>query len=93
MIGVALVVAEEGSEAVGASGGEGLEGEAAGEGKRWCKALLYLAYLLSEAFGGRIPSCMWISQSRIGEHLKHHKKCTYVCNQLSPFSMGALGIY
>lgn len=54
VIGVALVVAGEDSEAVGALGGEGSEGGDAGEGYR-CGLLLYS---LARRFVGRILSCM-----------------------------------
>ena len=90
MKGVDLVVVGEGSEAVGALGVEGSEGEDAGEGKRLGKALS-LACLFSEALC--IENTLLHLNLAVSNTLKCHEQCTYVCNQISPFSMGALGIY
>ena len=96
-IGVALVVVGEGFEEVGALGGEASEGGDAGEGKLCLnRGWLLVVSCLARCFVGRIPSCVWISQSRTEERLKHyenHAHCTVACKRISPFSMGALGIY
>lgn len=58
VIEVALVVGEEGSEAVGASEVEVSEDGDAGEGKTFVKCCRLLLVSLARRFVGRIPSCM-----------------------------------
>lgn len=77
MIGVALVVGGEASEAVEALEGEASEGGDAGKGQRCYISLVSLA----RRSIGRIPSCIWISHYRIKALRASQAQAEHVCVQ------------
>ena len=89
VIGVDLVVAVEGSEAAEVLEAEGLEVGDDGEGT-CCSKALALACLFSEAFC-RENTILHMDLA-VSNVLKRYKQCKHVCNRISPFSRGALGI-